>query len=66
MTLKLVRQLADLVEQERRAVGSADQTGAFRHAWIRIISGIAEELGVDEPGGQGRRVPGDEQSTCTA
>src|SRR5687767_14451604 len=48
MRLELLRELADLVEEQRAAVGFPDEAGSFRHARVRIVLHVAEELGVHE------------------
>src|SRR5690606_4834555 len=55
-------ELADLVEEERPAVGLADEAAALAHAGVRVVARVAEELGVDEAGGEGRGVAGDERA----
>ena len=47
--LQLDRELADLVEEQAPAVGLADEAAPLRHAGVRVVLRVAEELGVDEP-----------------
>ena len=63
--LKLERQLGNLVEEERRAVGLADQPGALGHPHVGVVGDVAEELRVDEAGRDGRRVARDELPRAT-
>src|SRR5689334_2116564 len=51
-----MRQLADLVEEKRRAARFSDETWTVDHAGIRIISAIAEELCIDKRFGERRRI----------
>ncbi len=60
MALQLVRHFRDLVEKQRRAVGLADHAGSLGHARVRIAGDVAEQLGVDQPGRERRRVARDE------
>src|SRR5690606_37040572 len=42
--LRLLRELPELVEEERRAVGGADEAGALAHAGVRVVLRVPEEL----------------------
>jgi len=46
---ELVGQLADLVEEQGRAVRLTDEARPLRHPVARVVRGVAEELGLDEP-----------------
>src|SRR5690606_5383099 len=49
----------ELVEEERRAVGGADEAGALAHAGVRVVLRVPEELGVRDAGRQRGRVARD-------
>src|SRR5688572_18372117 len=53
-------QLADLVEQQRTAIRLPDQTRSLRTAGVGIILYVSEQLRIDQPRRQRRRVAADE------
>jgi hypothetical protein len=55
-------ELAELVEEQRAAVGLADEAGALGGADVGEVPGVAEQLGVEEGLGEGGGVAGDERS----
>jgi hypothetical protein len=57
--LDLVRELAELVEEEGRAVGLAHEALALGRAGVRIPAEVPEELRVGDPLGDGDRAPRD-------
>ena len=58
--LRSLRQLADLVEEKRRAVGLTDETRALQHPRVRIAFHVSEELRIDEGIGERGSVATDE------
>ena len=60
--LQARRQLADLVEEQRAAVGLAEQARPLGRAGVRIVAEVAEQLGVDQRLGDRRGVAGDQRA----
>ncbi|MFT3776270.1 MAG: hypothetical protein QM820_63810 [Minicystis sp.] len=60
--LQALGQLADLVEEERGAVGLADEALALGRAGVGVVLDVAEQLGVEQALGEGGRVAGHERA----
>ncbi len=65
LRLRVERKIADLVEEERAPIRPDHEPFVLRHA-VGVARDVAEELVLDQRGGEGRRVVGDERALRTA
>src|SRR5262249_29003265 len=62
LRLQIERQLADLVEEERPAVGLGEEPLAIAHRARERAADVAEQLALDEPGRDRAAVDGHERA----
>ena len=64
--MKLQRQLRDLVQKQGAAVGLGEDAATGRDRPGERAFGVAEQLALEQRGGEGRAVDGDERAVSAA